>query len=1207
MNNQTLDFLTKPIPSIGLIEASAGTGKTYSITWLYLRFVLEFSLPIEQILVVTFTDAATDELRERIRQRLIWARLQLVNTDVNRDNETPEEKNFQTLLTQCTEREKDRKYFYNLLSLALESFDQAAIFTIHGWCRRIIFDHALAPFSFSGQLEVDDDSPLKQQFVEDFWRRELHRDPVNGKWLLVTFSSPNELYKALKSFFSLSEDIFIPKKIEPDLESLTKERSLAINQVIKIGTIPLRESLFYILTEENNGLSKAQKGGYHPDKVKNALDALKEWIAEQRYEFPLPDELIIFTSEFFSASKLHNKKKKFSLPQSPLLEALLKLGDIEKNTKRLKTSFFLKQALLHVQQSLNQHEELYARLGYDALIQRVYDTLVLRNDKLFAEQLRKQYPVALIDEFQDTDQRQFSIFQSLYQNKGCLLMIGDAKQSIYRFRGGDVYVYGKARQLAEKNLYTLENNYRAEPVLTNIINKLFCGERNFICDFIHWKDVQGHGPKNGIHLTPNSSPLIIWHAAVTERLVDKSKKNDLVIASGKLESAIAEAVSQEIVGLLSQGTKYELMLGKKSVVAGDITILVNKHDQAWLVEQSLRKLGVSCTRLSRESIYATNEAQEMLVVLRALISPTKRQCFLAMLATELFGWSAVRIENLSLDIHVENQELEKLAELTSIWHRLGPVALIETLLHNYASTLLSFPDGERRIANLRHLAELLSLSFIAGHSPLDQLAMLERNMANADGENDLEQLQIDTDKNCVRIMTIHASKGLEFPIVFAPFLWQLASKRSKNPPVLCHVHEFDTVLDLGSDYFSRNVDSAESEEYAEAMRLTYVACTRAINRLYLVWGKIKGAEKSPMARLLHGISTTEGTFHSRYQQLSNEDIFYELNKFSTTINNGIAVKPMPINENKNQAWMTDSHEYDKELNARKFTANISEVRNIYSFSKFIHRKNEVDYVNHDNQLISSQEKIQNYEMTAIQEDNQPHGAQLGQCLHAILEEIDFRNSESNLSISLISKTVEQYGFDKQVETLLTNWIKNTLNAELLPGLRLSELSTIQHISEMEFHFCLNSAPSTHIQKLAERFPAFAGTLSILAAPSTRLEGWMHGYIDLALEHAGQYFIVDYKSNYLGNDKASYSLDRLAATMSAHNYDVQALIYEVALHRFLSKHFGNHYNARTMLGGSLYLFVRGIDRDIQGSGVYFRPAPIELILALDDWFGSSRII
>lgn len=1193
MSAKPLDLLNIPLSNLGLIEASAGTGKTFSITWLYLRLLLESELPVERILVVTFTDAAADELRERIRQLINWTRSFLVNTLVLDSKKENEVNQLQALLSRCAENGRDNKALFNLLTLAMESFDQAAIFTIHGWCRRIAADYALTTLNQAGKIEVDNDSSLKLKIVEDLWRQELHRGANNAEWLLQIFSTPEYLYKETKSFFYFPVEIFLPQNPEIELEVVHKKRFFATQDVIQLWNNSSHKTLLTLLINEKNGLSHDKDKGYHCEKVKTALLSLKEWIDNKSLNSPLPQELKIFTSDFFYKSQLESaKKKNLPFPEHPLLDALLKLADIEAETLRLERARLLKFTLSQTQIELRRYEERDEKVSFDSLIGLVHEALTATTNNTFATQLRQQYPIALVDEFQDTDQRQFAIFQVLYAQQSTLLMIGDVKQSIYRFRGGDVFVYGKARNLAEPNWYTLDANYRSEPALTSVINKLFCGEKKFICNFIKWNDVQGRGPKNGTMLQPNVAPLIIWHAQLSN---DKSKNKNPVIPVNKLEPVVAKAVANEIVHLLQEGKRGHLNLGNKAVAAGDIAVLVNKHDQAILVEQALRECKVPCTRLSRQSVYECVEAKEMLIILHSLLAPTKNSRLCAALATEIIGWNAQQISQLSENIELKNKEFERFSKFARVWHEHGPLALIESLLRENSSQLLGFPDGERRVANWRHLAELLNPFFVAGHSHCDQLAIFERNITNADGDNELEQLRVDTDANCVQVITIHASKGLEYPIVFAPFLWQGSRKTAKHPPVLCHTENFSPYIDLGSSNFSKHADIAEYEEYAEAMRITYVACTRAINRLYLVWGKINGAEKSPMARLLHGNPMPDSLVHNHYLQMDNELIAEELEKLSRNTIGAINVRPLPSSVGN---WQPDLRM--EKLTSQKFTGNVSETQSVHSFTRFLQRDLELEQ--------TDQYELENITQTDplfdADEDNMPRGPQLGECFHAILEEIDFKTLDSNHSLTVISKAVERHGFDKEVESVIMEWIHATVNSELLPGLRLAYLCKNKRISEMEFHFALYSESPHELHNLAQRFPDYADALSILTSSSSSLEGWMHGYIDLVVEHAGRYFVVDYKSNYLGNEEDAYAADRLATTISRHRYDAQALIYEVALHRYLTQRLNDRYNAEKMLGGALYVFVRGIDVAIPGSGIHFMQPPVALILALDRWLGSA---
>ncbi len=1196
MSAQPLDLLRMPLSGVGLVEASAGTGKTFSIAWLYLRLLLERNFQVEQILVVTFTEAAAEELRERLRRRLAWA-CAVLSANVDPHPDDRERERLYALIAQCEKSGVDQATQQQALLQALQNFDRASIFTIHGWCRRVLTDHALQTGVSLGRFDIANADPLKRSIVEDVWRRELHQDEEHAAWLLQCFATPAHLFQSIQGLFTLPTQAFDPADPQAQLQLLQQRQQAAA----RAFTIACADSArcMELLFDKRFGISTDEKKGYKPAQVSRLLQDMAAWIGGGRIAWPAPADLVRFEPDFFRNSQTESAIRQGKpLPDHPLIDALLVLAEVQAKIIRMQRAKLLRQTVLSAQRELQQREDASAVYGYDALIGRVHDALTVANGDKFAAHLRERYPVALVDEFQDTDQQQFAIFRALYADAGSLLMIGDAKQSIYRFRGGDVFAYGQARNLAKSQLCTLTTNYRSEPRLVSAVNVLFAAKDNFIYDFIEWQNVAALGPRNGAFLTPNPHPLVVWHAPVTEATAHSSH-NSPINSTGKLAKAVATAVADEIVRLLASGADNELVLDGHSVRAGDIAVLVNTHDQAALIERSLQVCNVAASTLSRESVYASAQARDLLSLVQAMLNPRRGSYLRAALSTETVGWNAKLIAELLVDPVREERVHERFQALAAVWQADGPIALIEELMHEFSAHCLIYADGQRRIANFRHLGELLNELSNAGYGAQEQAEQLERYIQCPNPENDAERLRRASDADAVQIVTIHASKGLEYPIVFAPFLWQATRGIAKQAPVVSHHPEdLRVVVDLGSDAFESRAELAARENYAEAMRRAYVACTRAINRLYLVWGKIADAQYSPCARLFHGVPPDGALLHSQYLQLDDAALQTQLQQLANASDGAITVCGMP--ERLSAPWQADTTSLP--LSAREFTRDVTDRRSIHSFTRIIAGTSDGG-ADQRRFLNSSMVGDEGFSITLAEQA--PRGALLGECLHAILQQIDFQNPDDRLARNLIAEVSERYGFDRDVVALFRQWIKRLLNTELVPGLALAGVPANRLIKEMEFHFALESSTRESIGAIANRFGDYADALAVLAQTPTGLHGWMHGYIDLIVENQGRFFVLDYKSNYLGGDEADYAPDRLAATMQSHRYDLQLVIYLLALHRYLALRLGPQYEPETNLGGALCVFVRGVKENVSLSGVQVVQPPVELILALDRCFGDRR--
>jgi len=1206
MNVRPLQLLTVPLTGTTLVEASAGTGKTYSIAWLYLRLLLEHRLPVQQILVVTFTEAAADELRSRIRARLVWMRASLANvsTDTNVEvaADSTEKKLLSGIIANCAELDISLAEIALLLDLAIPGFDEAAIHTIHGFCRRVLVEFALdggVPLRLN---EPGNEVALRLRLVEDFWRREIHADdPIRGRWLLHCFDQPQTLAHAIRQLVILPDYARMPRDPAHELCLLekTNERIFARGRQMWSEHAPAHlESLF---ANKAYGMSRAKTNGMDGATLAIVCSELADYFSRGNALVLFPEAGNIFRPEMLEKNQNPSARDRGKpLPQDALVNTLGELSACAESIVQMHQARLLVDASDYVRAEMKRFEEISVSLGFDSLIGRLHDALLGDDAERLATRLRNRYPVALVDEFQDTDQRQYAIFRRVYAEYGVLLMIGDAKQAIYGFRGGDVFAYAAARQDAQAQLFTLETNYRSEPELSKALNKLFRDPRTFVVDFIAWRDVQAGGPKQGRWLQPSTSPLTFWHAEVTDELRDARKGKNAIATVARLEQKIAGSVASEIVALLQAGAKQQLVLGlhgqtmaQRGLCAGDIAVLVVSHKQALQVEAALRARGVAVSRRARESVFASDEAHEMILLLRALLEPTRAPKLRAALTTLLFGLDAAGLQALDASEDSWETTLLQFATLATRWHEQGVLSLIVEILREAAPRLLPMHDGERRMANYLQLGELLDVASKKCAGPAALLVWLQQNRLAPDTENKAQLLRLDSDAQAVQVVTIHSSKGLEYPIVFAPFLWKGKNKKNGlKVPVISHDKNYRVIADLGTAQMAARARQCELENYAESIRLAYVACTRAINRLYLVWGTTDAGAYSPLLRLLD-----PAIADNRHEIAAPNDgiVAERLARLRDDSDGAIDVCALP--EPSADRWQAQVD--STPLHARQFTRSLFDARRTLSFTRLVQGLHVTHVADHD-AVVQTPIVL---DETSASVSSLLRGAEFGECLHQILERIDFSGDDATASRRIVVEQVQRAGFAAASEAQFLALVRATLDAELLPRLRLRTLLPQYRVAEMEFHFRLASGGAAVLIDLAQRFPQYAAAFHVLSSSGVALQGLMNGFIDLTLVHEGRFYVLDYKSNWLGPDARDYAPQRLALAMEQHRYDLQALIYQVALHRYLRLRLGIRYRTE-LLGGALYVFVRGLSTTNAGAGVVHQQPSTDLVEALDQWLDGE---
>ncbi len=1177
-----LNLSTINISGLNLIEASAGTGKTWTIAALYILLLLEKELRPEQILVVTYTKAATAELRERIRRRIV------TTLDLYSSGRPPADDELERLL--MTGRRQDGERAKKLLTRALYSFDDAAIFTIHGFCQRALLENTFESGSLFGSDMLSDQSAIIKQVCDDFWRTHILSQPDDFiEYLVAEGYTPDKLAKPFEGNFQNPDLIIIPRVEEFPLAPLIAERDRLYSQACSLW-ISDRSVII-----EQIERARLNQQSYKPLQIQTASDFFDRWAAAGNAASP--NEKL----DFFSLVKIAAKTTKASpsTPDHPFFSLCQQLSDV---INSLDQAF--RNRIIACRHEFKQWLELELSQRKKQLNQRAFDDLLLdlhvaleaKNGAVLAEKLRQRYTAAMIDEFQDTDPLQWNIFRRIANEQEYpLFLIGDPKQAIYSFRGADVFAYLNAgSHVIPENMHTLGTNFRSDAALVNAISALFSGSADpFMCRDIPFHPVNSGRSGNDRLLldgAPDAQPLKIW----VYRRSDEAKPELKPAASGN----IVQAVAGEIARLLTPGhAAISSSERTRPLKPGNIAVLVKAHKQAELVQEALSMLGIPSVQQGSSTIFEAPEALDLLRIMRAAAEPHRESLIREALLTSSMGISARQISQY-VESSGEDPEWEswllRFRNLHTAAASGGVVALVSRLLGNCGvrERTLSRIGGERCLTNLLHCGELLhQAEREQGKSLSGLITWLERKIASP-GKDDSALLRLETDENAVTISTVHASKGLQYPIVFIPFAWDVSS--IKNDRTLFHNDEGKLVLDLSGQ--QENLQRAAAERKAEAVRLLYVALTRAEFRCYTVWGGINNASDSPLFPLLQGSPAIDGRIFST---LDDPAILERVKLVSGTSATGISAQLIPSPTSAPGYRNTDCRETSP-YTCRTLGRPLRDDWHVASFSGMTAGTGHGTEP-HDHDTIPAETTAGPAAPETTIEGGSifdfPRGAKAGTCLHEIFELLDFSQLDNNAITATVRSSLVGNGFQEQWLPAVGRMVADVSTSPLIPDLpdfSLSRLKKGEWQTEMEFYLPIRQLSPTTLQSLFDGIldkDLFADYFEVLNRLSFRQSrGMLQGFIDLVFTHNGRFYILDWKSNHLGMNISDYNHEKMHESMSQSAYILQYHLYTLALDRLLKVRLPG-YSYEEHFGGAIYLYLRGVSPGSATHGIYVgRPLP-----------------
>ena len=1128
-----------------LIEASAGTGKTFGIASLFTRLIVLENIKIEKIAVLTFTKAATAELKTRLRSRLVSVRSFLEN------NQQTEDKFLQDLFAKA--QKIDKTELLKRTKTALNDFDQAGIYTIHAFCRSILNENAFdcrVPFALEMQ-STDDDNELKQKLAEDFWRKKIANNQTAALICFNNEMTPEKILDDIKSYISqplLNKEQISFEQCIDEIETI--EEKLFRLPEIKVDDILLNEIQKHFKLNEEKDLLLWQSLKQRIETLGTNEIEIKFWQIYERLSgtyykkptivnifnnlqkiikgYPFDIEKIAEKSNILLPENLKFLKNKAVDDLSPLKNFNLIDEYISAYQNFINNlGFFL---LNYLDTEIKETKKLSNKRNYNDLLLDVYFSL--KNTNL-TKHLSQKYAVLMVDEFQDTDSVQYAIFQqSFIDKKQCVFFVGDPKQAIYRFRGADIYAYLNAAEKAD-HLYSMDTNYRTHEKLVNVCNALFNIDNAFLNNKISFSPVSTNRKEE--HISGSLKEKILPQALTVLAIDDEKTTAD------EQRQAIADICANHIAQVLNGGLFYQ----ERPLSARDIAILVRSHNEADIMRKSLKNKGIDSVSLSKQSVFDSDEAKILYALMKFWLNP----------ASENGLWRFVQMSNLIGKNIQQIQEDENISQdianahsYRTKWEKQGLFAAYQEFDEKYKiSSALICRQEWRILTNMAQLIELLAEEEKNCFGTHALLQFLKQQIAQSDS-NDESKLRLESDENLVKIITMHASKGLEYPIVYCPFIFRPHDEKVQDFEI---IHQNDH---SGSLKHKTQVDNTQikNDLLAEQVRLLYVALTRATEALIVGCG---------------GNSQANSSINYLLRQNEKEVPQKELWQNWLMQHADLSAKLLDGTELPKETVFRQPETETPHYSAKQLGTINLKRRQFSSFSAWqsqTHSEENLVVDNAERQVVSDLSNENN------PLNHFPAGVNTGLCWHEILEEFYF-NVPAEQQKDLIINKLEKYAFSLDtVENMLTLCERVRL-AQLNHGVSLSQ--TPFRLPESQFLLNeLNFQPEIVLKtNIGKGLPDII-RYALRNVEKTTVQGFFNGFIDMLAQDAhGNVYVIDYKSNKL----PSYDEQAMNAAMAQHHYAVQALIYAIAIRRMFA--IRNIHPEKLYVR---YLFLRGLNEHNQ---------------------------
>ncbi|MET0266375.1 MAG: exodeoxyribonuclease V subunit beta [Duganella sp.] len=1242
---QALNPLTFPLHGSRLIEASAGTGKTWTIAALYVRLVLGhggddgFRRPLlpADILVMTFTRAATRELSNRVRERLVAAAAYFrAPPEAKRDE-------FLDAILTSYPGHAERQQAAHRLMLAAETMDEAAIFTIDAWCQRMLREHAFDSGSLFDEELVSDEQALFEDAAHDYWRQQVYPlgaaalDALLACWGDVEALKHTIRELARRADIIGEQDTSVP--LGALIGGLQREQQAAL-ATLKAGWIERANRMEQWI----GALTAANPKFFNGNKMRAAsvaawFDGLRAWAADASAVHPAISDTAWRRLTPQGIEDAYSKGNSAAVPDD--FDAIDKLHAALEKLQPLAHALY-RHAAASVARRMAELKLRKRQFGFADMLDRLNAALQGANGAALRQRIVQQYPVALVDEFQDTAPNQYQIFNLLYRvadndRDSGLFLIGDPKQSIYGFRGADIHSYLAARRATTGRHYQLGTNYRSTEALVAAVNQLFlhaegsAGQSGFARGAFRFRD-----PASGDNPLPFEAVAARGRA---ERLVERSGDTPALVlacrpgqdlSSDGYRDYFANLCAEDIVARLGdprcgfdEGDPSPSPAFKRLQPA-DIAVLVRDRKEAAAIRRALQRRHVASVYLSdKDAVTDSEEAGDVLRWLSAVANPQDGGLARVAFATRTAGLPLAQLAQLSADELAWEARVEQLKALHIVWQRQGVLAMLRRFIHELQlpAALLQQPGGERRLTNLLHLAELLQSASRQLDGEQALIRWLAEQIEGGEGGGDERVLRLESDAELVKVVTVHKSKGLEYPLVYLPFAVTARKADRRNRSFFefsddAGVRHIDMALSDGA------LEQVERARLQEDLRLLYVALTRARHFLWLGVTALGIGKGKDGANKLH--ESALGYLLTGGEPLPAE-LLIERWQHACQGCPAIRIDTLaPAADSVTRLERTDQRA--ALLAPRMYQGRFERDWAIGSFSSLArHMAAPVlpgaVIIDSDTLALpvprdASQEKLLSdaepptpmplpmlaSKVEDLPQHRFPRGAMPGNFLH---EQLEFLGQEGFARIddehfrTRLAQRINNSEWSKHLEDSMA-WLDKIASTPL-PYLQAPLRDIHMPLAEMEFWFPSERLSSGALDRLCQRHLLDGMARPVL--PERQLHGMLKGFADLVFEHAGRYWVLDYKSNALGNGDAAYHQQALMGAMAEHRYDIQGAIYMLALHRLLQSRLGETYDPAQQLGGAIFLFLRGIG-NADTHGCYYIAPDSALLDGIDALFDTS---
>ncbi|WP_348769382.1 exodeoxyribonuclease V subunit beta [Buchnera aphidicola] len=1136
-----LNIFDISLNGMNLIEASAGTGKTTSIVLMYLRLLLGIRnkkntrpLLIQEILIVTFTNFAKNEICKRIKKNIEQLYLYFITKNTN---------NF--ILIPFLKKIKNLEESIYFLERAKKNINHMAVYTIHEFSKNTL----KVNFLKINEKIIDNENLLFLQAVEDFWRSYFYKVPKDIiNIILKDYKNPESLASDLKPIFNFSK-VYFKKKF-------TKNQNI-INcheENIKIINHFKQKWLKYHLIMSSIMMTlKLNKKIYNEHNISRWIQNITKWAQSKTIDYHIP----IILKYFLHKKIIQNKKN-----DQPLFHTFFEdIEEIIKQKFSLK-NIILFEAIKTVVKFLKKEKQKRSLLGFNDLLSILLK--YIKKDKKLRKSIIKKYPITFIDEFQDTDFQQYQIFDILYNTRKkntALFLVGDPKQSIYSFRGADIFSYLYAKSKIKKYYY-LDINWRSSIDMCQAVNDLFFRNKNpFFLKDISFSKVSSALQNKNIQFKIRGK---------IQKPISFFFKKEEKIHIKDYQEWISKQCANEICYWLLCAKKNEAILinqnQEKILKESDIVILVRNKNEAKIIQNSLDKVNIkSIYSSSNKNIFQTNDAYELLIILQTILQPTNITLLKQSIFTHIF-YKILLEGNKQKKIEKSYFITKKLYKYREMWKNIGIFYTVKAIIidyQKYSNNTNKYEYYQKNI-NFLHIAELLEKQSEYFSQDSSLIRWFQKKILDKKNILENEHVRYFKQSKTIKIITIHKAKGLEYPIVWIPF----AGTYQKSKSYLYHDQKkLKIFFDLDQSQETEKI--SDEERLSEDLRFLYVAITRSIYHCSFGMGDIinkKNQKKNNNHKSALGYIIQRGNYMN-YTNLISEINLLHKKSYMTIKYDTINVQFSYSRE--------DIYLLSPPISLIKKTKNCFQIT---SFTKFKKENSSIN-TNYNNCDINY-----SFNSKKITLANFPRGKNIGIFIHYILNKIDF---SKKLNIDFFLKVLKKYEFSEKWAPILMSWIDSIINIRFKNiNFSLSMLKKNQYVKEMKFFLPIQKTlNSTNFNNIIQSFDPISSLTSKISFNSTK--GILKGSIDLVFFWEKKYYIIDYKSNYLGDNNNSYSFEKIKNEIIKNRYDIQYQIYTIALHQYLKKKI-KKYTYKNHFGGIFYMFLRGIEKEKNNSIFYIVP-------------------